>query len=82
MIADRLWTKSPALYQYPEQRVSPKKRPELRIYLDSDLDKLVKTIATIREESISAVVAEALELWLQQPTQQEIIEKHRLDELD
>jgi hypothetical protein len=62
--------------------VSAKKRPELRIYLDSDLDKLVKTIATIREESISAVVAEALELWLQQPQQQEIIEKHRLDELD
>lgn len=64
------------------ERVSPKKRPELRIYLDSDLDKLVKTIATIREESISAVVAEALELWLQQRQQQEIIEKHRLDELD
>ncbi|RMF68756.1 hypothetical protein HNI00_15665 [Thermoleptolyngbya oregonensis NK1-22] len=62
--------------------MSAKKRPELRIYLDSDLDKLVKTIATIREESISAVVAEALELWLQQPQQQEIIEKHRLDELD
>lgn len=62
--------------------MNPKKRPELRIYLDSDLDKLVKTIATIREESISAVVAEALELWLQQPQQQEIIEKHRLDELD
>jgi hypothetical protein len=62
--------------------VNPKKRPELRIYLDSDLDKLVKTIATIREESISAVVAEALELWLQQPQQQGIIEKHRLDELD
>lgn len=64
------------------KRVNPKKRPELRIYLDSDLDKLVKTIATIREESISAVVAEALELWLQQSQQQEIIEKHRLDELD
>lgn len=64
------------------RRVSAKKRPELRIYLDSDLDKLVKTIATIREESISAVVAEALELWLQQPQQQGIIEKHRLDELD
>jgi predicted transcriptional regulator len=62
--------------------VSPKKRPELRIYLDSDLDRLVKTIATIREESISAVAAEALELWLLQPRQQEIIEKHRLDELD
>lgn len=64
------------------KRVNPKKRPELRIYLDSDLDKLVKTIATIREESISAVVAEALELWLQQTQQREIIEKHRLDELD
>jgi hypothetical protein len=62
--------------------VNPKKRPELRIYLDSDLDKLVKTIATIREESISAVVAEALELWLQQTQQREIVEKHRLDELD
>ncbi|MBW4490596.1 MAG: hypothetical protein KME12_22690 [Trichocoleus desertorum ATA4-8-CV12] len=46
------------------------------------MDKLVKTIATIRDESISAVVAEALELWLQQSQQQEIIEKHRLDELD
>lgn len=62
--------------------MSPKKRPELGIYLDSDLDKLVKTIATIRDESISAVVAESLELWLQKPRQQIIIEKHRLDELD
>jgi hypothetical protein len=62
--------------------MNAKKRPELRIYLDSDLDKLVKTIATIREESISAVVVEALELWLQQPKQQEIIEKHNLNELD
>jgi len=32
------------------------------MYLDSDLDKLVKAIATIREESISAAVAEALVL--------------------
>jgi len=58
------------------------KRSELTMYLDSDLDKLVKTIATIREESISAVVAEVLELWLQQSQQREIVEKHRLDELD
>jgi hypothetical protein len=52
------------------------------MYLDSDLDKLVKAIATIREESISAVVAEVLELWLQQSQQREIVEKHRLNELD
>jgi len=58
------------------------KRSELTMYLDSDLDKLVKAIATIREESISAVVAEVLELWLQQSQQREIVEKHRLNELD
>jgi hypothetical protein len=43
------------------------------MYLNFDLDKLVGAIATIREESISAVVAEALELWLQQSQQREII---------
>nr|WP_290228362.1 hypothetical protein [Trichocoleus desertorum] len=62
--------------------IESQKRPKLRIYLDSNLDKLVNAIATIRDESISAVVAEALELWLQQPQQQEIVEKHRLDKLD
>ncbi len=45
------------------------------MYLNFDLDKLVRAIAIIREELISATVAESLNLWLQQTQKREIIGK-------
>ncbi|MBD2020114.1 hypothetical protein H6F43_07925 [Leptolyngbya sp. FACHB-36] len=58
-----------------------KKTPEVRVYLPDDLNKIVRTIAAMRDESISAIVTQALELWLIQPEQQELIDRHNLEDL-
>jgi predicted HicB family RNase H-like nuclease len=58
-----------------------KKKPEVRVYLESDVDRLIKTIAALRDSSINALINEAIELWLNQPEQQETIDRHRLDEI-
>lgn len=62
--------------------MNAKRKPELRIYLDAELDKQVRIVAAIRDLSISSAVTEALEVWLQTPENQRIIDRHRLDELD
>ncbi len=60
---------------------SSSRKPEIRVYLDDDLEKLIRTIAAIKESSLSAVVNEALEYWIQLEEQQAIIQKHNLEEL-
>lgn len=60
---------------------STSRKPEIRVYLDEDLEKLIRTIAAIKEASLSAVVTEALEYWLQLEEQQAIVQKHNLEEL-
>jgi predicted transcriptional regulator len=60
---------------------SSSRKPEIRVYLDDDLEKLIRTIAAIKEASLSAVVSEALEYWLQLEEQQAIVQKHNLEEL-
>jgi hypothetical protein len=59
-----------------------KKKPEVRVYLELDVDRLIKTIAALRDTSINALINEAIELWLEQPEQQETIERHRLDDIE
>jgi hypothetical protein len=59
-----------------------KKKPEVRVYLEEDVDRLIKTLAALRDSSINALINEAIELWLNQPEQQETIDRHRLDEID
>ena len=60
---------------------SETRKPEIGVYLDEDLEKLIRTIATIKDASLSAVVSEALEYWLQLEEQQAIVKKHNLEEL-
>ena len=59
-----------------------KKKPEVRVYLESDVDRLIKTLAALRDSSINALINEAIELWLNQPEQRETIDRHRLEEID
>lgn len=59
-----------------------KKKPEVRVYLETDVDRLIKTIAALRDTSINALINEAIDLWLEQPEQQETIERHRLDDIE
>lgn len=60
----------------------PKRKPQIRAYVDEDTDKLLKALAGVMDSSVNAIVVEAIEEWLSKPEIQEKIEKHRLDELD
>ncbi|MDY7022652.1 MAG: hypothetical protein SWJ54_15060 [Cyanobacteriota bacterium] len=62
--------------------MSAKRKPEFRVFTDEDVVILVKTLAALRNTSISELFNEALELWLSQPEQQKLIEKHNLDEIE
>ncbi|ERN42440.1 hypothetical protein KR51_00007470 [Rubidibacter lacunae KORDI 51-2] len=62
--------------------MSAKRKPEFRAFTDEELATLVKTLAALRNTSISELFNEALELWLSQPEQQKLIEKHNLDKID
>ncbi|MCG5060756.1 MAG: hypothetical protein KA714_22965 [Limnoraphis sp. WC205] len=62
--------------------MSAKRKPEFRVFTDEDVAILVKTLAALRNTSISELFNEALELWLSQPEQQKLIEKHNLDEIE
>jgi DNA polymerase elongation subunit (family B) len=55
---------------------------EIRGYVPKDLDKLVRSIAVLKSESLSAVVEQALELWVNQDDQLKIRERHRLDDIE
>ena len=62
--------------------MAAKKKPELRVYIESDLDKLIRLLAALHEKTLSTVVTNALEHWVDLPENQELIEKHNLDKLD
>jgi uncharacterized protein (DUF1778 family) len=62
--------------------MAAKKKPELRVYIEPDLDKLIRLLAALHEKTLSDVVTDALERWVDLPENQELIEKHNLDKLD
>lgn len=59
----------------------PKRKPQIRAYVDEHTDKLLKALAGVLDSSVNAIVVEAIEDWLSKPETQYVIEKHRLDEL-
>lgn len=65
------------------RRVAKKK--EFRVYITQDLDRLVRALAAIkngdRDWSLSDVAQQALELWVQLPENQELVQRHSLDKL-
>jgi hypothetical protein len=62
--------------------MSAKRKPEFRVFTNEDVATLVKTLAALKNMSISELFNEALELWLSQPEQQKLIDRHNLDEID
>jgi len=57
------------------------KKAQIRVYLPTDTDKILKILAAVKESSINAVVNEAIEHWLEEDEQQEIIQQLNLDTL-
>lgn len=57
-------------------------RPQIRVYITEETDRLLKAIAGIKDSSVNAIVNEAIAHWLNEAEQEEIIEKFNLGRLD
>lgn len=55
---------------------------EIRAYTDLELAKLLATIASLQDISLSQLINDALEIYLQQEKIQALISKHNLDEIN
>jgi hypothetical protein len=57
-------------------------KPQIRVYITEEKDRLLKAIAGIKDFSVNAIVNEAIDRWLEEAEQKEVIEKFNLDQLD
>lgn len=57
-------------------------KPQIRVYIPEETDRLLKAIAGIKDSSVNAIVNEAIDTWLNEAAQQEVIQKFNLDQLD
>lgn len=57
-------------------------KPQIRVYITEEKDRLLKAIAGIKDASVNAIVNEAIDHWLDEMEQKEIVEKFNLDRLD
>ena len=57
------------------------KKAQIRVYLPTDTDKILKILAAVKDSSVNALVNEAIEHWLAKNEQREVIERLNLDEL-
>jgi predicted transcriptional regulator len=55
---------------------------EVRVILPQEVYSLLRRIAGVRETSLNKLMNEAVEDWLAAETQQETIDRHRLDEIE
>lgn len=62
------------------------KPSEIRAYVRPELKRLIKAIAGLKnggkDWTISDIVIEALEEWLQKPENQELVKHHRLEDTE
>ncbi len=57
-------------------------KPQIRVYITEEKDRLLKAIAGIKDSSVNAIVNQAIDHWLEESEQKEMIEKFNLDRLD
>lgn len=57
-------------------------KPQIRVYITEEKDRLLKAIAGIKDSSVNAIVNEAIDRWLEEAQQKEIVQKFNLDQLD
>lgn len=57
-------------------------KPQIRVYITEETDRLLKAIAGIKDSSVNAIVNEAIDRWLDEAEQKAIVEKFNLDRLD
>lgn len=54
----------------------------LRIYVNDQTVRLLKAVAGLKDSSVNSLVNEAIEVWLNLPDQQKLIDKHSLDQIE
>ena len=57
-------------------------KPQIRVYITEEKDRLLKAMAGIKDSSVNAIVNEAIDRWLDEPEQQDMSEKFNLNRLD
>lgn len=63
--------------------MAPKReKREIRAYADLELAKLLNTVASLQDISMSQLINDAIELYLQQDKVQALIKKHSLDQIN
>ncbi|MEM9450690.1 MAG: hypothetical protein AAGA75_19460 [Cyanobacteria bacterium P01_E01_bin.6] len=66
--------------------MNKKKKKEIRVYIPAGMDKLIRALSVLKngekDWSLSAIAEEAFGDWLAKADNQELIEKHRLDEAE
>lgn len=59
-----------------------KRKPEIRVFVEEDLDRLLKALAGIKDTSLSGLVNEAIEFYINHnPDVQKLIERFNLEDL-
>ncbi|MBD3880597.1 hypothetical protein IFO70_02385 [Phormidium tenue FACHB-886] len=59
-----------------------RRKPEFRVFVDEEQSALIRTIAALKNLSISELFNEAIALYLSQADMQRLIERHRLNEIE
>jgi multidrug efflux pump subunit AcrB len=59
-----------------------KRKPEIRVFVEEDLDRLLKTLAGIKDTSLSGLINEAIEFYINHNADvQRLIERFNLEDL-
>jgi len=59
-----------------------REKREIRAYADLELAKLLNTVASLQDISMSQLINDAIEIYLQQDKVQALIKKHSLDQIN
>jgi hypothetical protein len=60
-----------------------KRKPEIRVFVEEDLDRLLKALAGIKDTSLSGLINEAIEFYINHNADvQSLIERFNLEDLN
>ncbi len=57
-------------------------KKSLRVYLTSDIERILRVLSAIKNQSISETVQVALGENFAKPDNQDLIDRHRIDEIE
>lgn len=60
----------------------PADKKSLRVYLTSDIERILRVLSAIKNQSISETVQVALEEHFAKPDNQDLIDRHKIDEIE